>query len=394
MADAIVIIDDSGKIVFVNRQSELLFGYEREELLGDSIEVFVPQNARGVHVEYRNKYFMENRARPMEAQKSLVGVRKDGSEIPVEIGLSPYCSNEKRYTIAAIRDVTNRKEIEDELRHAREVLEKRVEERTADLSAANEKLQKEMDERKKMEERARQQQAELTHVSRLSLLGEMSSGLAHELNQPLAAISNYSQGCIRRLQSGKGETDSLVMAMERITSEANRASDIITRLRKFVRKEELQRTCISINTVVEDVLGLIDFELHNHSIQVNKHFPEDLPEICIDIIQIQQVLVNLIWNAIEAMLENEENKRILTIETGAGENDHVQIVVSDTGYGIDEETAEKLFNPFFTTKDHGVGIGLSISRTIVEDHGGKIWARPRDGGGSTFFLSLPIVKKT
>jgi PAS domain S-box-containing protein len=402
MSDAIVIVDHDGKVVFINKQTEMLFGYPREDILGGPVEVFIPDKIKKDHSKFRASYTQHPEARAMEVQKSLIGVTRQGVEVPVEIGLSPLASMQGNFTIATIRDVTKRRQIEQELRKAQEVLEKRVKERTADLQAANEKLQDEMSERKKVEEHARQQQAEITHVSRLSLLGEMSSGLAHELNQPLAAISNYSQGCIRRIQSGKGEQDSLIQAMERITSEANRASGIIARLRKFVRKEELQRTCINLNTILEEVLELVDFELRNHRVAVKKQLAIDLPEVCIDIIQIQQVLVNLIWNAIEAMDENAEDNRILTVCTALVDSDTVEIAVGDNGYGIGNEVMEKLFNQFFTTKEKGVGIGLSISRTIIIDHGGKIWAESSPdsasvsdrGVGTVFKLNLPIEKES
>ena len=342
MADAIIVVDDKSMIVFVNKQTESLFLYDRAELIGQAIEIFVPKQVKSVHVAYRDQYATDKKPRSLDAKKSLVGVKNDGSDFPVEIGLSPFYSEGKRFTIASIRDVSARVKIENELRMAREVLEKRVEERTVDLQSANSQLKQQMSERQRMEERAKQQQAELTHVSRLSLLGEMSSGLAHELNQPLAAISNYSQGCIRRLQSGKGETESLMQAMGRITSEANRASDIITRLRKFVRKEELQHTNISVNDVVQDVLGLIDFELQNNAITVVQTFSEDLPQSSIDVIQIQQVLVNLIWNAIEAMQSCAQDKRVLTMKTRKQDDGFVVISVSDNGYGIDAKIAEQL----------------------------------------------------
>jgi len=392
MSDAIVIVDHDGKIVFVNKQTEQLFGYPREEVLGGDVEIFIKDSLKNKHSKYRKSYSKHPAARAMEIQKSLTGFTRQGKEIPVEIGLSPLTSIQGNFTIATIRDVTKRKQIEQELRKSQEVLSRRVKERTADLQAANEKLQAEMLERKKIEEHARQQQAEIAHVSRLSLLGEMSSGLAHELNQPLAAISNYSQGCIRRLQTGKGEQASLIKAMERITSEANRASNIIARLRKFVRKEKLQRTRIDLNSILEEVLELVDFELRNHGVNITKKLARGLPKVSIDIIQIQQVLVNLIWNAIEAMDENTESNRLLTICTALVGHDTVEIAIGDNGYGISQDVSEKLFNPFFTTKEHGVGIGLSISRTIIVDHGGKIWAEPDTDAGTVFKLNLPVEK--
>ncbi len=392
MSDAIVIVDNKGCVVFINKQTEKLFDYSREEVIGQPVEIFIPIAVRDAHQKYRNTYTGCPEARPMELQKSLIGITRQGNEISVEIGLSPLTTENGILTLATVRNVTRRREIEKQLRHSKEILEKRVIERTADLQAANEKLQTEMSERRIMEERARQQQAEITHVSRLSLLGEMSSGLAHELNQPLAAISNYSQGCIRRIQSGTGEKASFVQALERITSEANRASEIIARLRKFVRKEELQKTCIDLNTIVLEVLDLVDFELRDHSIQTNSALADNLPEVCIDTIQIQQVLVNLVWNAIEAMEENTKIDRILSICTRLLDVDTVEITISDNGYGINKETADKLFNPFFTTKEHGVGIGLSISRTIIDDHGGKIWAESNVDRGTVFKFNLPIAK--
>ncbi len=392
MSDAIVIVDNKGCIVFINKQAERLFDYPREEVIGRPVEIFIPIAVRDVHQKHRSNYAESPEARPMEVQKLLIGVTRQGKEVPVEIGLSPLTTEDGNFTLATVRDVTRRRAIEKQLRQATEVLEKRVIERTADLQTANEKLQQEIAERKKMEERAQQQQAEITHVSRLSLLGEMSSGLAHELNQPLAAISNYSQGCIRRIQSGAGETESLVQAMKRITSEAKRASEIIARLRKFVRKEKLQKTCIDLNAVVLEVLDLVGFELRNHNVMANSTLADDLPDVYIDIIQIQQVLVNLIWNAIEAMDENSDCDRVLTICTQSLDIDAVEITISDNGYGIDKAIADQLFNPFFTTKEHGVGIGLSISRTIIEDHGGEITAESNVDRGTMFKFSLPVAK--
>jgi len=392
MSDAIVIVDNEGCVVYINKQTEQLFGYSREEVIGQLVEIFISIDVRDEHTKLRNNYAANPEARSMEVQKSLIGVTRQGSEVPIEIGLSPLTTAQGAFTLATVRNVTRHRKIEKQLRHATEVLEKRVIERTADLQAANEKLQQEMSERRKIEERARQQQAEIAHVSRLSLLGEMSSGLAHELNQPLAAISNYSQGCIRRIQLGTGEKESLVQALERITSEANRASEIIARLRKFVRKEELQKTCIDLNTIVLEVLDLVDFELRNHTVQANNTLGDNLPEVCIDTIQIQQVLVNLIWNAIEAMDENMENDRFLSVSTRLLDTETVEIRISDNGYGINKKTADQLFNPFFTTKENGVGIGLSISRTIIEDHGGKIKVEPNLDRGTIFKVNLPIVK--
>ncbi len=242
-----------------------------------------------------------------------------------------------------------------------------------------------------MEEQLRQHQAELAHVSRLSTMGEMAAGLAHELNQPLAAIVNYTQGCIRRLRSGN-ETDvrALQMAMEEVSAQATRAGEIIRRLRDFVRKGETKRSTVDINTLITTALNLVQPEARHQDINIQLELTRQLPPVSVDPIQIEQVIVNLARNAIEAMSSVNWPKRELSIRSSLTENGMIEIALHDTGEGLPEELLKQLFYPFFTTKATGMGMGLSISRSIIEAHQGRLWAMRNPDCGMTFRFTLPV----
>jgi PAS domain S-box-containing protein len=244
-------------------------------------------------------------------------------------------------------------------------------------------------ERKRAEERARQRQLELAHVSRLNTMGEMASGIAHELNQPLGAIANYANGCLRRLRAGASDTQELAGAIERIAGQAERAAEIIRRLGNFVRKREPQRSSVDVNRAIREALHLVETEAKQHAIKVRTDLDARLRSVRADNVQIQQVLLNLLRNGIEAMKGGDSNDRILTIETSSSPKGDVEVTVSDTGHGFADDVVDRLFSPFFTTKPHGMGVGLSISRTIIDTHGGRLWATRNPGRGATFKFVLP-----
>ena len=277
----------------------------------------------------------------------------------------------------------------EELRIAAEDLCREHEERTADLTAANKRLQEEITERRRAEELARQRQAELAHVSRLSTMGEMASGIAHELNQPLTAIVNYTNGCLRQLRSEAANDDELVSAMERIAGQAERAVEIIRRLGNFVRRREPKRSSVNINDAVQEVLRFVQPDAGQHGITVRINLSEGLTPVPADEIQIQQVILNLFRNGVEAMENGDPQRRVLTVETSAADGNAVKVTIRDTGCGLTDEVLDKLFDPFFTTKPHGMGVGLSISRTIIDAHGGRLWATRNADRGATFTFTLP-----
>lgn len=245
--------------------------------------------------------------------------------------------------------------------------------------------------RHQMEEQLRQHQAELAHVSRLSTMGEMAAGLAHELNQPLAAIVNYTQGCVRRLGS-RGEMDvrALQMAMEEVSAQAARAGEIIRRLRDFVRKGEIKQSTVDINTLITVALNLVQPEARHQGINVQLELAQQLPPVSVDPIQIEQVIVNLARNAIEAMSGVDWPMRGLSIRSSLTENGMIEVALRDTGEGLAEELLKQLFYPFFTTKAAGLGMGLNISRSIIEAHQGRLWATQNPDCGMTFHFTLPV----
>ncbi len=247
-------------------------------------------------------------------------------------------------------------------------------------------------ERKRTEELARKRQQELAHVTRLSTVGEMAAGLAHEINQPLFAITNYAEGCLRKLHSGALASEDLVSALQQIAEQGQRAGEIIRRLRRFVRSGEPKWEIMFVNDLVEQVRRFVEGDAHAHGVHIDVHLTGEPRVVEVDSIQMQQVLVNLVRNGIEAMPDAASGSRVLTIRTLPTKDETVEVTVSDTGQGISTDTAEEIFDPFFSTKSGGLGMGLSISRTIVEAHGGRVWATPNPDRGTTFHLTLPFAK--
>ena len=245
--------------------------------------------------------------------------------------------------------------------------------------------------RVRAEEKARERQAELAHVSRLGTIGEMATGLAHELNQPLAAIVNYVQACLERMRSGKGDPKELFVDMERAAAQAERAGEIIESIRDFVRKREPRRAAADLNALVQGATDLVRLEARRGSVQLHLELADSLPPVTVDSIQIQQVVVNLARNGLEAMEDTEAGARRLTIRTSKAGDGFVECAVADTGPGLSRDAMTRMFDPFYSTKPNGLGMGLSISRSIIEGHGGRLSTEPAPDGGTTFRFTLPLV---
>ena len=241
-------------------------------------------------------------------------------------------------------------------------------------------------------EQDRQHQAELAHMARLNIMGEMATGIAHELNQPLSAISTYAAVALRLMNSGAAKSDSMIEALEGARDQAMRASEIIRHVRQFVSKRPLRKERIDMNDVVGQILKFAQHDLRKHKIKINLHLAKNLPPVEADRIQIEQVLLNILRNSMEAMQDSDGGKREIKIVTDLSERSVIQTAIFDTGPGMDEKILGRIFDPFVTTKEgSGMGVGLSICRSIIENHGGRLWAESRPGQGATFFFTLPTL---
>jgi len=288
-------------------------------------------------------------------------------------------------------EIAERKRVQEELRSAKDELELRVQERTAELRKANQDLVAEIAQRKRSEEQLHTAQAQMAHMARMTMMGELTSSIAHEVNQPLAAVVTNGDACLRWLGN---EPPNLNKARESVTGiirEANRASEIIKRIRALAKKTPPQKTLLAVNEAIEEAIGLVGAELARHRVSLLKELGPDLPPVLGDRVQFQQVILNLIANGIDAMDAVNERPRELFISSKSIDDGRVLISVSDCGAGIGQGSADHLFEAFFTTKQHGMGLGLSISRTIVEGHGGRLWAMANELYGSTFQFTLPMA---
>lgn len=240
------------------------------------------------------------------------------------------------------------------------------------------------------EHEAREHRERLAHVDRVSLLGEMAAGIAHEINQPLTAISNYADAARRRVSSANAEPAKLLSSLEKVSEQAQRAGEVIRRLRSLVKKGESKRDLADINDLIRDTVKLAAVDARIHDIGIEIDLNEQVPVVYVDPIQIQQVILNLLRNAVDATVESGSPERIVRAETMVVDDALVEVAVKDSGSGISDEAAQKLFSPFFTTKKAGMGMGLSISHSIINSHGGHLWFSRHAEGGSTFHFTLPI----
>jgi len=244
--------------------------------------------------------------------------------------------------------------------------------------------------RRRAEDEARVLQERLTHFSRLSTMGEMAAGLAHEINQPLSAIATYAQACQRLIRQPDHEIEDVLAALEQINAQALRAGEVIRRLRNFVKNREVKREPVNCARLLEDLSTLAETDARLHNIRLRIDCREPLPTVYADPIQLQQVVLNLVRNAIDAMSDAPEDQREVVLTTREAADGEVEITVADRGTGLAPEATEHLFNPFFTTKASGTGLGLAISRSIVRAHGGRLWHTPNDGCGVRFHFTLPV----
>lgn len=351
--DAMIVINERGIVQSFSVAAERLFGYGPDEVVGKNIKMLMPSPYRENHDGYIDRYLRTGERRIIGIGRVVVGERKDGSTFPMELAVGEMRSADKRYFTGFIRDLT---------------------------------------ERQRTEARLQELQTELVHISRLTAMGEMASALAHELNQPLSAIANYLKGA-KRLLEGRADDDSKLVsgAMDKAAEQSLRAGQIIRRLRDFVARGESERRVESINKLVEEANALALVGAKEHGVRVRLQIDPAHDLILADKVQIQQVLLNLLRNAIESVAQGE--RRELTVSTRPSGSGIIEVSVADTGPGISPDIASQLFQPFITTKPQGMGVGLSISRTIIEAHGGQIWTEPNPGGGAIFRFTLRALSK-
>ena len=347
--NAILLVDGQGKVTLTNPQAQALFGCAREELIGRPVERLIPEWYRSAHETFRQSHGADARARVTGFARELYALHKDGSEVPVEMVLKPMRTVDASFVLVSLVDVT----------------ERRQNERTA----------------------ARQRD-EIAHLSRVATLGELSGSLAHEINQPLMGILSNAQAAQRFLARDDVSLDEVREILVDIVEDGKRAGEVIRRLRALLKKGEMQNRPLDINSVVDDVVRLTRNDLMNRDVAVSTELTPDLPPVFGDQIQLQQVLLNLVMNACEAM-EAVSGTPQVHIRTRRTDGGGVEISVSDRGGGIPPGDLERIFEPFVTTKEHGIGLGLSICRTIIIAHGGRLWAE-NIGEGATFRCTLPL----
>jgi len=269
---------------------------------------------------------------------------------------------------------TKRRQAEEGLKQARDELEVKVQERTKELRQANETL--------------RERQAELTHVTRVMTIGELTASIAHEVNQPLAAIVTNGNACLRWLAGATPNLSEGRQAVERIIKDSYRASEVIARIRSLVKKTQPRSDWVDLNEVIDEVLALAQNEARRHRVSLNRQLKPDLPRVRGDRVQLQQVVLNLIMNGLEAIARSKNGTRELSIRTDADDGKNVIVAVGDSGEGLDSANLERVFDAFYTTKPEGMGMGLAISRTIIESHGGRLWATANSPKGAVFQFTL------
>lgn len=351
---AMLLVRLDGSIVFANERAEQVFGYARKELYGMSIDDLVPKSKRGAHAALRAGYARDAISRDMAATREVFGLHKDGREFAVEINISAMPSESGMQFLAIVNDVSARKQAEKE---------------------------------------AGLRRNELAHLSRVVLLAELSGSLAHELNQPLTAILSNAQAGARFLAHDPPDLDEVRESFVNIVESDKRAGEVIRRLRAMLRKDPPDFQRLDLNEVVADVLHIVHSDLISRNVEIELLLDSQLPATMGDRIQLQQVLLNLIMNACDAM-SSCAWRSLLTIRTRGLEGNSISVDVGDSGLGIPEQDLERIFAPFVSSKNGGMGLGLAICATIVQTHNGRLWAENNPGAGATLHIELPAIEES
>jgi PAS domain S-box-containing protein len=352
--NAMIMVDSAGVISFANAPAATVFGYSLSELIGRPIETLIPERFRDRHAGYRKGFHSEPSSRAMGAGRDLFGRRKDGSEFPVEVGLNPIYTAEGLFVLASVIDITARKQAE---------LEHQL------------------------------QNMELARVGRVAVMGELAASLAHEVNNPIGAIVANASAGQRLVAAGKIGTEELKELLADIVADGRRAGEVIQGIRNMVRKGEARRSLIPIEDTIGQLLRIVHADAIRREGRVTAKVDPDAGQIWGDPVQLLQVFLNLALNALEAMSAVRPDARRLFIRAARDGNGDILVSVRDSGPGFPSGMAEELFEPFFSTKSDGTGMGLAISRSIIEAHGGTLSGENCDGGGACFTVRLPQAKE-
>jgi two-component system sensor kinase FixL len=347
--DAIVTIDHRGVIESVNPAAERMFGYAASEMLGSNVSMLMTEEHSRAHDGYIQRFLMTGERHIIGIGREVEAQRKDGSVFPVDLAVTEFELSGERMFMGLIRDISDRRAAE---------------------RAAQERLDT------------------LAHAGRLADLGLTTSTIAHEVNQPLAAIVSFAHACQRMLDDDSADPALLRDALGQIAAQGERASAIIARVREMAMRRESAPEAVNLNDAVHSVLSLLGKQLSFDKVEVEEELANELPVVRADRVQVEQVVMNLLMNALDAMREVPQGKRRLHIRTANG-GDEVRLTVRDTGPGLGQSELQRVFEHFYTTKSQGMGVGLSICRTLAEAHGGRLWAEARKGEGASFHLALP-----
>ena len=348
--DAIIMIDRSGRILALNRAAEKLFGYTAAEALDRNITMLMPAAVAAEHDRYIARYLETGEARIIGRGRQVEALRRDGSTFPAHLSVGRVPESDPPRFVGFVHDLTQRHQAEEDSRVA---------------------------------------QARLAQVARYAAMGEMAGGIAHELNQPLSAIATYAQACNRMLDGPDPDLPEIHDALKQISAQALRAGEVIRRLRHLVSNRQTERAVLSVDEVVQELATLANTDARHAEVAIDFDLGTQGDPVSIDRVQVQQVLLNLLRNAIEAIDGLQGDRRRITIGTRQLQDQEIEIFVRDRGPGVPTETAERMFDPFYTTKRTGTGLGLAISRTIARAHRGTLGYRPNPEGGAEFFLRLP-----
>ncbi len=347
--DGIIIIDERGTIETFNQAAMELFGYTPEEVIGKSINRLMTTGDAEHHDRYLADYLKTGKASIIGVGRELTALRSDGGRVPIYLAVSDIRLPGRRRFAGIVRNLTEQHEAREALASQRE---------------------------------------KLAHVGRLSTMGEMTASIAHEINQPLTAISMYAQASLKLLERG-GDLERIRDALEKLNTQSLRAGAVIERIQRFARPQDSSKELVALNELVTDLLKLAESDARMHDIELDLDLADDLPLVYADPVQIQQVILNLIRNGIDAMNEiGCRNGRRIQVTTSAGAGE-VTLSVSDLGHGVADDQSDVLFTPFHTTKKEGMGMGLSICRSIVSDHGGELRYANNSGPGACFYFTVP-----